>query len=101
MRLRHHLSILAVAFLGALAAPKAQAGTISAWLNNPIEVGDKRFTLLSYDGGLGSATVTITEDLDSNSHKVEIGGLVHEHDAHTRLFRRSPVWIDGGFRREV
>ncbi|MFM8286948.1 MAG: PEP-CTERM sorting domain-containing protein, partial [Planctomycetaceae bacterium] len=83
MRPRHQLSILAVTLLGALSAPMAQATVISDWWDNPIEVGDKRFKLLSYDSLLGPATVTIDQDLHLNSHKVEIGGLVHDHDIHT------------------
>ncbi|MFM7160931.1 MAG: hypothetical protein ACKO3P_11240, partial [Planctomycetaceae bacterium] len=83
MRPRHQLSILAVTLLGALSAPMAQATVISDWWGNPITVGDKKFTLLSYDGGLAPATVTIDQDLDANSHKLEITELVHGHDVHT------------------
>ncbi|MFM8582634.1 MAG: PEP-CTERM sorting domain-containing protein [Planctomycetaceae bacterium] len=83
MRPRHQLSILAVTLLGALSAPMAQATVISEWWGKPITVGDKEFTLLYYDGGLATATVTIEQDLHRNSHTLEITNLDHGEHSHT------------------
>jgi len=80
--------ILACATLSALMAQTAEAITISmtTWKSSPIEVGDKRFTWIANDIGLKGASVTIEQDLDTNTHFISIGNLSQAHDTHELLY---------------